>query len=196
MVIDREKYMDADEVRQLRTVTEARAIVDLKKGRIQGPLAWMLVDLALSTGLRVSEMADLEIQNIDFKRGALKVVRLKRKKKVKETLAIGKDLIQHLREYLEWAGRAKGPLFVGQRGPLTSRGLQQMWKAAVEKAGLPEELSIHSARHTLATHLLKKTGNLRQVQKQLGHASPATTANMYADIAFEDMQNGVNGLYD
>ena len=85
---------------------------------------------------------------------------------------------------------------MGQRGPATSRGLQQMWKGAIRRAGLSEELSIHSARHTLATHLLKKTGNLRQVQKQLGHASPATTANMYADIAFEDMQEGVNGIYD
>jgi len=196
MVIDREKYMDADEVRQLRTVTEAKSIVDLKKGRIQGPLAWMVVDLALSAGLRVSEMANLKIQDIDFKRGSLTVIRLKRKKKSKETMAIGKDLMNHFREYLEWDDRAKGPLLVGQRGALTSRGLQQMWKAAVERAGLPEELSIHSARHTLATHLLKKTGNLRQVQKQLGHASPATTANMYADIAFEDMQEGVNGLYD
>lgn len=54
----------------------------------------------------------------------------------------------------------------------------------MEKAGLPKELSIHSARHTIAVHLLKKTGNLRQVQKQLGRASPATTANMYADISF------------
>ncbi|NQV35417.1 MAG: site-specific integrase [Phycisphaeraceae bacterium] len=177
-------------------VTEAKSIVDLKKGRIQGPVAWMLVDLALSTGLRVSEMADLKIQDIDFKRGSLKVVRLKRKKKTKETMAIGKDLMDHLREYLEWDDRTKGSLFVGQRGPITYRGLQQMWKAAIKRACLPEELSIHSARHTLATHLLKKTGNLRQVQKQLGHASPATTANMYADIAFEDMQDCVNGVYD
>ncbi len=196
MVIDREKYMDAKEVRQLRTVAEAKAIVDLKKGRITGPLMWMLVDLALSTGLRVSEMASLKIEHIDFKRGSLKVTRLKRKKKSAESIAIGNDLVQHLREYLEWDDRKKGPLFVGQRGPMTSRGLQQTWKAAIRQAGLPEELSIHSARHTLATHLLKKTGNLRQVQKQLGHASPATTANMYADIAFEDMQEGVNGIYD
>ena len=43
---------------------------------------------------------------------------------------------------------------------------------------------------------LSVDGNLRQVQKQLGHASPATTANMYADISFEDMQEGVNGLYE
>jgi integrase len=196
MVIDREKYMDAEEVKQLRTVTEAKAIVDMRKGRIQGPITWMLVDLALSTGLRVSELAELRIEGINLKRGSMKVVRLKRKKKSTETLAIGKDLIKHLQEYLEWTQRTKGPLFVGQRGPLTYRGLQQMWKAAVKRAGLPGELSIHSARHTLAVALLKKTSNLRQVQKQLGHASPATTANMYADISFEDMQNGVTGLYD
>ena len=62
MVIDREKYMDAKEVKQLRTVTEAKAIVDLKKGRVSGVHIWMLVDLALSTGLRVSEIAALKIQ--------------------------------------------------------------------------------------------------------------------------------------
>ena len=89
----------------------------------------------------------------------------------------------------------KGPLFVGCRGPLTAQGLQRIWKAAVRRAGLPAELSIHSARHTLAVHLLRKTGNLRQVPKQLGHSSPATTANMYADVSFEDMQTGVTGLY-
>ena len=196
MVIDREKYMDAKEVKQLRTVTEAKAIVDLKKGRVSGVHIWMLVDLALSTGMRVSEIAALKIEDIDFKRGAMKIVRKKRRKKSTETLAIGKDILQHLKEYIEWTGRAKGKLFVGQRGPLSPQGLQQAWKTAIKRAGLPKELSIHSARHTIAVHLLKKTGNLRFVQKQLGHASPAVTANMYADISFEDMQNGVNGLYE
>lgn len=61
--------------------------------------------------------------------------------------------------------------------------------------GGPTELSIHSARHTLAVHLLRKTGNLRQVQKQLGHSSPTITAALYADVTFEDMQDGLNGLY-
>lgn len=196
MVIDRNKYMDMKEVRQLRTVTEARAITDLKAGRINGVHAWMLVDLALSTGLRVSEIAALQIKDVDLKRGCLSMTRLKRKKKIKETLAIGKGIIQHLKDYIASMERMKGPLFVGSRGPLTAQGLQRIWKRSVKLAGLPKELSIHSARHTIAVHLLKKTGNLRQVQKQLGHASPATTANMYADISFEDMQNGVNGLYD
>jgi integrase len=188
--------MDMKEVKQLRTVTEARAITDLKAGRINGVHAWMLVDLALSTGLRVSEIAALQIKDVDLKRGCLSMTRLKRKKKIKETLAIGKGIIQHLKDYIASMERKKGPLFVGSRGPLTAQGLQRIWKRSVKLAGLPKELSIHSARHTIAVHLLKKTGNLRQVQKQLGHASPATTANMYADISFEDMQNGVNGLYD
>ena len=195
MVIDRNKYMDIKEVKQLRTVTEAREITDLKAGRIGGVLAWMLVDLALSTGLRVSEMAALKVKDIDLKRGYLSVTRLKRKKKTRDTLALGKDIAQHLKEYIADMDLKKGSLFVGSRGPLTAQGLQRIWKRSVKLAGLPKELSIHSARHTIAVHLLKKTGNLRQVQKQLGHASPATTANMYADISFEDMQNGVTGLY-
>ena len=196
MVIDRTKYMDLDEVKQLRTVTEAKAIVDLKAGRIAGVRAWMLVDLALSTGLRVSEMAALKIKDVDLKRGCLSVTRMKRKKKVKESLALGKDLAQHLKAYVAWTERKSGALFVGSRGTLTAQGLQRIWKRSIKLAGLPKELSIHSARHTIAVHLLRKTSNLRQVQKQLGHASPATTANMYADISFEDMQNGVTGLYE
>ena len=196
MVIDRTKYMDLDEVKQLRTVTDAKAIVDLKAGRIAGVRAWMLIDLALSTGLRVSEMAALKIKDVDLKRSCLSVTRMKRKKKVRESLALGKDLAQHLKDYIAWTDRKSGALFVGSRGSLTTQGLQRIWKRSIKLAGLPRELSIHSARHTIAVHLLRKTSNLRQVQKQLGHASPATTANMYADISFEDMQNGVTGLYE
>ena len=72
----------------------------------------------------------------------------------------------------------------GRRWPPTKPGgneLQQIWKQAIRRAGLPKDLSIHCARHTVAVHLLKKTGTLHMVQKQLGHASTATTANMYAD---------------
>ncbi len=194
MVIDRQKYMDADEVKVLRTVTEARAIVDLRKGRLAGPMAWMVVDLALATGLRVSELTAITLQDIDLKRGFITVHRKKRKKKVVDSLAISPEMVKHLKEFIQ--GRTTGKLFIGERGDLTRFGLQQIWKSAVKLAGLPRELSIHSARHTMAVHLLKKTGNLRQVQKQLGHASPATTANMYADVSFEDMQDGVTNLYE
>jgi len=193
--IDRAKYLDAEEVRRLRTVVEAWAIQDLRYGRLQGVQTWMIVDLALQTGLRVSELARLRIEDIDCKRGALKVMRVKKERSRPETLAISEQLLRHLKGYIAWTGRKKGPLLVGKRGPMTARGLQQAWLKATEKAGL-KGMSIHTARHSMAVHLLKKTGNLRQVQKQLGHSSPATTANMYADISFADMQEGLEGLYD
>ena len=196
MTLDRTKYMNTKEIQQLRTVIQAQNILDLQNGRIRGVIAWMLIDIALSTGLRVSEIANVTISDIDFKRGGIKIVRAKKKRKTIEMLAVGKDLLQHLKEYIAWTGRKDGKLFVGQRGTLTSAGLQQIWKQAIKKANLPDELSIHSARHTLAVALLKKTNNLRQVQKQLGHASPAITANLYADVSFEDMQAGVSGLYN
>jgi integrase len=209
-VIDRVKYMSVEEVKQLRTVAEARAIVDLKAGRVNGVIGWMLTDIALSTGLRVSEIAAVNVEDVDLKRGCMAVTRLKRRKPVRETLAVGRELADHLKDYLTWRAcriadmaseyridlsATKGPLFVGCRGPLTAQGLQRIWKRAIGRASLPKELSIHSARHTIAVHLLRKTGNLRQVQKQLGHSSPATTANMYADVTFEDMQQGVTSLY-
>ena len=64
-----------------------------------------------------------------------------------------------------------------RRGPGTSAGQQRVV--------LPDDLGTP-----------KFQMNLRQVQKQLGHASPATTANMYADVTFDEMKDGVTGLYD
>jgi len=154
----------------------------------------MLVDLALSAGLRVNETAALQIKDVDLKRGCLSAIRSNYRKKAREKLAIGKDIAQHLKDYIAWTDRKTGPMFLGGRGPLTAQSLQRIWNRFVRLAGLPKELSIHSAGHTIAVHLLKKTDNLRQVQKQLGHASPATTASMYADISFGDIQNGVTGL--
>jgi integrase len=107
MVIDRTKYMSGGEVKRLRTVTEAKAIVDLKGGRVGGVISWMLVDLAISTGLRVSEMAALTIQDVDLKRGCLRVQRVKKRAHRQETLAIGKDLVRHLGDYIAWMDRKR-----------------------------------------------------------------------------------------
>jgi integrase len=68
------------DIKQLRTVTEVRVIVDFKKWRAGGAITWMGVDLILSTGMSVSEAAFLQIQDMDLKRGLLKITRLKRKK--------------------------------------------------------------------------------------------------------------------
>ena len=194
-MIDRTKYLSKAEVKQLRSTTHNQAKVDKQEGNTTGPLNWLIVDMALSTGLRVSELAAIQVKHVDFRRGLIKVSRLKRTQPLVESLAIADRLKKHIRRYIKWAGITKGPLFVGQRGPMTPAGLAQAWKSAVRRAGLPKAISIHCARHTCAVHLLPKT-NLRQVQKQLGHSSPATTANFYADVSFEDMKAGVTNLYD
>ena len=159
MVIDRTKYMDAEEVKQMRQSTELRCLKDLRAGRKQGVLSWMVVDLALSTGLRANELAAIKVEDIDLDRSFIMVGRSKKKRPVREPLAIGEELAEHIREYLSWSSIESGPLLVGKRGPLKVRGLQEIWHVTRKEAGLPEGLSIHSARHTIAVHLLKKTNN-------------------------------------
>ena len=141
--------------------------------------------------------------HFNAKRPSLKVWRHKLRKHFQETVAISKALANHLAQFIAWKSDVgqrvakNAPLFVGKRGRLTASGIAQLWKSTVKRAGVDaERRSIHSARHTMAVHLLKKTGNLRMVQKQLGHARPVTTANMYADVSFENMQANLDGLYD
>lgn len=191
--VERTRYLDENEARRLLTVTEAWAVLDAQAGRLRGGLVWAVVDTAMLTGLRVSEIARLTVADLDAKRGLLHVFRHKRRAEKREVLAIPPELVEHLAAFT--AGR-EGPIFVGKRGSLSVSGLETLWKVAVKRAGLPKEYSIHSARHTVAVTLLKKTGNLRMVQKQLGHASPTTTANLYADVSHEDMAAGVTGLYN
>ena len=154
-----------------------------------GPVAGFSTTSGESTGLRFGFLRSLRAM-------------VKQIKPEKTAVVYAAHGAKHLAEFIEWKALAgqdttpKAPLFVGKRGPLTAPGLQQLWKQAVKRAGLPRALSIHCARHTPAVVLLRKTGNLRQVQKQLGHASPATTANLYTDVSFDDMQAGLNGPYD
>lgn len=187
-MLDRAKYMDEKEINQLIKSCQEWESNDLRYGKQQGVKVWVLVDTALQTGLRVAELANLKAADFDVKQRSLKIQRVKKKKKKKvvETLPVSKDLADHLQTYLN--GRKTGTIFgVGRAA------LQQRFHAAIEHAHLRKDLSIHSCRHSLAVKLLKKTGNLRMVQLQLGHSSPSTTS-IYADIAFEDRQQALDSL--
>ena len=187
-------YLTSDQVEQLRTITEARAIIDMIAGRVGGVNAWAVVDLALSTGLRVSEMAALTIQDVDKKNNFLYVKRAKRKEKNKEILEICPKLSQHLKDYIAWADRETGPLFMGSRGPLSPQGLQRIWKAAVKRAGLPGIFSIHTARHSFAVRQLKTNRTLSQVMRTLGHTSLTTTKNIYSSVISDNSISSLNRI--
>ena len=204
--IDREKYMTEEEVRLLRSVCRDRAAIDLKKGRQGHIRMWMIIDIVTTSGLRVSEIANLDIGDYFpcSKRPYLKVKSAKKRKVEYETVPVSKDLVEHLNGYLDWRRDCFNediskdkPLLTSSRGQrYTVSALQKLFKKACENAGLDEKYSIHSARHTLGFLLLKKTKNLRLVQKQLRHSSPQITAAFYADVAFEEQQDALNGLFE
>ena len=197
--IDREKYMSEEELLRLRKNASWRA----SKGREQAIRRWAMIDVVTSTGLRVSELAALNVGNYfgESKRPYLKVWTKKQRTPKLDTVPIPESTVMHLEEYLRWR-HERGesieltePLLTGcQRQRYKVRNLQYMFENAVRLAGL-KHYSIHSARHTMGFLLLRKTKNLRLVQKQLRHANPQMTAAFYADVAFEDQQVAVNELF-
>lgn len=197
--MNKDKYLDIEEVKILRRETEMRALRDktAKPPRVNGIRSWMIVDAALSLGLRVSELHSIRVCDIDLKRSFINIRRKKKVKNkklpIKDTLAISPEFAEHLKDYL--AGRKTGRLFSTNGKSISIQGIQASWLTAVRRAGLPH-YSIHCARRSMGFHLLAKTKNLKQVQKQLGHTNVNTTAQMYCDVSFEEMQEGVTGLYE
>jgi site-specific recombinase XerD len=199
--LTRDKYMSLDEVRRLRRSSEDRALADLAKGRTGAVRAWAVIDLALSTDLRASEIAEIKISDLTLNGPEPQLVVRNGKAGKPRTVTLPQDLRRHLREFLAWKKRLKEPtgpedyLFVSERGEkFTTRGLQLLFKRAAEKAGLPSHFSIHACRHSYGTYLYQKTKDLRLVQDQLGHSSPVVT-QVYSHITPEERVRSVNGLW-
>jgi len=195
MSIDRTKYLSKTEVKLLRTTIRNAAIVAKKQNQHNAIKRWMLVDFALSTGFRVREIANVKIKDIDFERHLIKVTRLKRKKPIIESFHLEDKFRRHLKRYI--GKRKAGALFQSSQGrDISAQQLQNIWKRAIKDANLPKELSIHSARHTVATQLYSKTKDMALVQKFLGHVNIATTMNVYAAVTDEDMHKAQTNLYE
>ena len=196
--MDRTKYMDEKEVAKL----VRKATADAAGGTTTDKVRWMIVDLALGTGFRASEMLSLRWCDVNLDAAYIRVRRGKKRrgKPVVDAVAIGDELAEHLDAYrsdLRIARRPASdadPVIAGRSGGMTRTALWRSWQMSLSRAGLSPR-PLHDARHTLAVHLLKTTSNLRLVQKQLGHSSPEVTANIYADVPFDDMQAAINGVY-
>jgi len=202
MSISREKYMSAEELNKLRAVCRDRATEDILKGRQGNVRLWMLIDLVTTSGLRVCELAKLNVGDYfgQSNRPYILVSSAKKRKVEKEPVPLSQDVVSHIEEYLRWRD-LNGETLTPDAPLLTSErrkrykiiSLQKAFYKACANAGL--KYSIHSARHTLGFHLLRTTKNLKLVQKQLRHASPVITANFYADVSFEEQQEAINGLF-
>lgn len=186
--ITRDKFFSVKEMKVLLRVCKRKALADFKSSRCTWVTRYMLIHLALHSGLRVSEIASLKIADLHFngKENYLTVIGKGGKKR---DVYLDQELVKHLQEYMEIKKNlllepidSDAPLFSGRGGShYTTTALEISFKRATEKAGLSKHYSIHSSRHTYATMLLAKTNNIRFAQKQLGHASIAMTS-LYADV--------------
>lgn len=132
-----------------------------------------LIMLTYSAGLRISELLNLQTKDIDSGRMMIHIRQAKGKKD-RYTLLSAKTL-EVLREYYKLY-RPKGYLFEGMHGDRYSeRSAQNVLKKAVIQVGIKKHVTMHTLRHSFATHLLENGTDLRYIQELLGHASSKTT---------------------
>lgn len=140
-----------------------------------------ILELLYSSGLRVAELTELKIQNLDMES---ELVRVKGKGGKERIVPFGEKARKALIEYLSKRkelfpeGRLIEPehLFLNYRGgKLTTRSVGRIIKKYRTKSGLSKEISPHVLRHSFATHLLEGGADLRVIQELLGHSSLSTT---------------------
>jgi integrase/recombinase XerD len=152
-----------------------------------------MLEVLYATGLRVSELVNLRLTDLNRDMG---IVRVMGKGDKERLVPLGESALDAIARYMEWPrleltdGQPADVLFIGQKTkPLTRQGFWQIIKRYGIKAGIPRErLSPHVLRHAFATHLLNHGADLRVVQLLLGHAS-ITTTQIYTHVARERLKS-------
>lgn len=150
-----------------------------------------ILELAYGAGLRVAEIASLDLAGLDLRNRVARV--WGKRSKQRETL-FGEPCRQALSMYLNDARpllaggiRTRAAVFLNSRGGrLTTRGIELSLKKWARAEGLPEDIHPHTLRHSFATHMLDGGADLRLVQEMLGHASVATT-EIYTHVSQAQM---------
>lgn len=149
-----------------------------------------LLEVLYATGLRVTELVSLNVDDVNLASGTVRVVRPKDQRE--RLVPVHDRAVEPLRDYLE-RGRVqllRDPnevaLFLNHRGQrLTRQGLWLIVKHYVREVGIRDEVTPHTLRHTFAAHLIDKKADLEYVQELLGHANISTT-QIYAHVGKED----------
>lgn len=168
------------------TVDEAFALMDAPKGDIfQTARDKAILELLYSSGMRVSELTALDINDFDIKES---LVRVKGKGKKERILPIGSKSIEAIKNYLPeriLLKKKSQALFLNNRGGrLTQRSIRRIVDKYGRMIAIKGNISPHALRHTFATHLLHGGADLRSIQELLGHSSLSTTQKYtHVDIA-------------
>jgi integrase/recombinase XerD len=175
------------------SVEQVEAMLALPKADPLGLRDRAMLETLYGAGLRASELLALRLQDVDLDVGFVRTVGKGEKERV---VPLGRLAIEALKAYNEsgrcylgGAGRLKAPeLFLNDRGRRLSRqGLHLIIKHYASAAGLPDDVSAHTLRHSFATHLLEGGADLRAVQEMLGHADLSTT-QIYTHVSSAHLQ--------
>lgn len=149
-----------------------------------------ILETLYSTGIRVSELVGLNINNIDQIGGVVKVYGKGKKERI---VPIGERALQAVRQYLRKrrygeSDEGKALLLNKSGGRITDRSIRRIINKHIVKTSIKEKISPHTLRHSFATHLLNHGADLRSVQELLGHANLSTT-QIYTHITTERLKS-------
>ncbi len=149
-----------------------------------------LLETLYSTGIRVSELVGLDLDDIDFISGVVKVFGKGSKERI---VPIGEPALKAIRKYADKrAGekvKDKDAVFLNHSGArLTDRSVRRVLDKHIKTCSIVEKISPHSLRHSFATHLLDRGADLRSVQELLGHMNLSTT-QIYTHVTMERLKS-------
>lgn len=148
--------------------------------------------IGYSCGLRVSEVCQIKVWDIDVNRMVVRIVQEKGRKD--RLTPLSHKMLDQLKVYNEHY-HPKEWLFYNPNTfkAMSSRTLQRVFNNSLSKAGIKKPLSFHSLRHSFATHLLELEVDIRYIQEMLGHASSKTT-EIYTHVSVQSIQRIKNPL--
>lgn len=206
------KYLNEDEIREdnpsallegpklglylpdTLSYSDVEKIVDaIDKSTDIGKRNQCIIEVLYGCGLRVSELIELKISNINFKEGYLKVEGKGRKVRfvplADYTMKLILDYLKNIRYHYKINKKYEDYVFLNSRGSSMSRVIVfVIIKELAEKAGINKKISPHTFRHSFATHLLQNGADLRYIQEMLGHSS-ITTTEIYTHLKTEELRD-------
>lgn len=175
------------------TIHEIEAMIEAVKGKtLQTARDRAILELFYASGMRVSELINLKLENINLELGYVRCMGKGRKERL---IPVGKRARAAVLQYCETARKQLTKknvttiLFLNRMGQKISR--QSIWKIIkhyAKKANIKKEIKPHTLRHSFATHLLEHGADLRSVQEMLGHADISTT-QIYTHVDKERLRS-------
>ena len=151
-----------------------------------------MLELLYASGLRVTELVSLDIDDVDLEQGSVRCYGKGAKERV---IPIHQNAVDVIKVYLEHGRphisnqKSGATLFLNRRGErLTRQGFWLILKGHAKRAGIEKKITPHTLRHSFATHLLRGGAPLRHVQELLGHAS-ITTTQVYTHLTSEHVRS-------